>query len=80
MKTPKLKLVSACLSTLLLSAAATASPVAYIAKSQLKRFSHSTHVVIMKKAQTSVVTLMPDYEGALDPFAVVTVVPPDVTP
>lgn len=40
--------------------------------------SHATHVVLMKKEPTTVVSVMPDYEGPLDGFALVLLVPKDV--
>src|SRR5260221_11660900 len=40
--------------------------------------NRSAHVVLMKKDATTVVTVMPDYEGDLKPFAVVLPVPDDV--
>ncbi|HEY8943911.1 MAG TPA: DUF2330 domain-containing protein, partial [Polyangiaceae bacterium] len=41
--------------------------------------SHTTQVVVMKKDATTVVSVMPDYEGPLDGFALVLLVPGDVT-
>lgn len=43
-----------------------------------KPINRSTHVVLMKKGPTTVVSVMPDYEGDLKPFAVVLPVPDDV--
>jgi len=43
-----------------------------------KPVNRSTHVVLMKKDPTTVVTVMPDYEGDLKPFVVVMPVPDDV--
>src|SRR5438477_11441755 len=43
-----------------------------------KPVNRSTHVVLMKKDATTVVTMMVDYEGDLKPFAVVMPVPDDV--
>ena len=40
---------------------------------------HSTQMVIMKKGNATAVSVMPDYEGSLEPFAMVLVVPGDVT-
>jgi MYXO-CTERM domain-containing protein len=40
---------------------------------------HSTHVVVMKKGPTTAVSVMPDYQGSLEPFVVLLAVPPDVT-
>jgi MYXO-CTERM domain-containing protein len=39
---------------------------------------HSSQVVLMKKGPTSVVTVMPDYQGPLEPFVVVLATPADV--
>lgn len=41
--------------------------------------SHTTQVVLMKKDATTVVSVMPDYEGPLEGFALALVVPADVT-
>src|SRR5262249_24667494 len=43
-----------------------------------KPVNRSTHVVLMMKGDTTVVTVMPDYEGDLKPFVVVMPVPDDV--
>src|SRR3954468_17769125 len=43
-----------------------------------KPVNRSAHVVLMKKDETTVVTVMPDYEGDLKPFVVVMPVPADV--
>ncbi len=43
------------------------------------RHNNVTHVVLMKKGPTTVVTVWPDYEGALDRFALVLPVPSDVS-
>lgn len=40
---------------------------------------HSTHAVIMERGDRSVVTVMADYEGPIEDFAVVMVVPGDVS-
>jgi len=40
---------------------------------------HSTQMVVMKKGTTTAVSVMPDYEGPLEPFAMVLIVPGDVT-
>jgi len=40
---------------------------------------HSTQMVVMKKGNATAVSVMPDYEGSLEPFAMVLVVPGDVT-
>ncbi|MEI9939350.1 MAG: DUF2330 domain-containing protein [Pseudomonadota bacterium] len=40
---------------------------------------NSTQIVLMKKGNATAVTVMSDYEGPLEPFAMVLVVPADVT-
>jgi len=40
---------------------------------------HATDVVIMKKGASTVVSVMPDYQGPLEPFVVVLAAPADVT-
>ena len=40
---------------------------------------NSTQVVLMKKGNQTAVSVMSDYEGSLEPFAMVLVVPADVT-
>jgi MYXO-CTERM domain-containing protein len=40
---------------------------------------NSTHIVVMKKGPTTAVSVMPDYQGSLEPFALLLPVPPDVT-
>jgi MYXO-CTERM domain-containing protein len=40
--------------------------------------SYTTQVVVMKKAGTTAISVMPDYEGPLEGFAVVLLVPSDV--
>ncbi len=61
------------------TATALAFPGVYVAKDDAKRILHSTHVILMQKGETSVVTVAPDYEGPFTPFAIVMVVPGDVT-
>lgn len=56
-----------------------AFPAIYVGKSPGDRVAHSTQVVLMYSEKATVVTWMPDYEGQLDAFALVTVVPADVT-
>jgi len=40
---------------------------------------NSTHLLVMKKGPTTVVNVMPDYQGSLEPFAILLPVPADVT-
>lgn len=57
---------------------ADASPVVFAGKGE-KLANHSAHVVIMKSGKLTAVTLMPDYEGPIQPFALISVVPSDVS-
>ncbi len=41
---------------------------------------NSSQIVVMKKGNATAVSLMSDYEGSLEPFAMVLVVPADVSP
>jgi MYXO-CTERM domain-containing protein len=62
-----------------LSVSAHALPGVFAGKSDAKRVNRATHVVLLKRDPVSVVTVVPDYEGPLDPFAFVIPVPADVT-
>lgn len=62
-----------------LSSSARAFPGFYVSKAGGKRTLREGHVVIMRRNNTSVVTVMPDYDGPLDAFALVLAVPGDVT-
>ncbi|HTQ03158.1 MAG TPA: DUF2330 domain-containing protein [Polyangiaceae bacterium] len=42
-------------------------------------FVHETDVLVMKKGSATVVSVMPDYQGPLEPFVVALAVPADVT-
>lgn len=72
-----LKLV---LLVLLSPVSALALPGFYVGKNGEQRNANSTHIVIMRKGDLSAVTVMPDYQGPLEPFAFVLAVPADVTP
>jgi hypothetical protein len=61
------------------SGSASAFPGFIVGKSDAKRIIHTGQVVIMRKGDTSVINVMADYEGPLDSFALVLVVPGDVT-
>lgn len=65
------------LAVVLASTQAQAFPGFYAYKGA-KPTNLSTHVILMKKDATTVVTVMPDYQGDLKPFAVVMPVPDDV--
>jgi hypothetical protein len=57
---------------------ASATPLLFAGKGSEKASSHQAQVVIMKSGETTAVTVMPDYQGPVTPFALVTVVPSDV--
>ncbi len=71
-------LLGACLS-LFAAAPAHAFPGFLASKTKSDIKVNSTQVVLMKKGNTTAVTVMSDYEGSLEPFAMVLVVPGDVT-
>lgn len=56
---------------------ASASPVLLVGTGTEK--VHSTHVSVLQGADTTVVTILPDYQGPLSSFAVVIPVPSDVS-
>lgn len=58
---------------------AEATPVLFAGKGSEKAQNHSVHLVLMKSGEVTAVTLMPDYQGPITPFAMITVVPGDVT-
>jgi len=58
---------------------ATAMPGFFIGKGSAKRALHTSHVVVMRKGEMSAVSIQADYDGPLDPFAIVLAVPADVT-
>lgn len=58
---------------------AEAFPAVYVGKDDAARIAHTTHVVVLRNRDVSVVTLMADYEGPLAPFALLVPVPSDVT-
>jgi MYXO-CTERM domain-containing protein len=66
------------MATLLLAPGAYAFPGMMASKGK-PPVVHATHIVVMKKGPTTVVSVMPDYQGSLEPFVVVLPVPPDVT-
>jgi MYXO-CTERM domain-containing protein len=65
--------------TLGASGVADATPIVFAGKSSQVPVNHSVHMVLMKNGDTTAITLMPDYEGPIASFAMVTVVPPDVS-
>jgi MYXO-CTERM domain-containing protein len=77
---PLLSAVWTAAAVLLMGQPAAAFPGFYVGKNAAKRLANSTHVVIMRKGDTSAVTVMPDYQGPFEPFALVMAVPADVTP
>jgi MYXO-CTERM domain-containing protein len=56
-----------------------AFPGLYVGKKESVGTAHATHMAVMIKGDTTIVSVMPDYEGALEPFALVMPVPGDVT-
>lgn len=74
-------LVSALLSSALLAAApsAEAMPGFYVGKKESVGTAHAAHVAVMPRGDHTIVSVMPDYEGSLEPFALVMPVPADVT-
>ena len=71
-------LLGACL-MLLVAAPARAFPGFLASKTKTEIKINSTQIVLMKKGNVTAVTVMSDYEGPLEPFAMVLVVPADVT-
>jgi len=65
--------------SLLPAAPAQAFPGFLASKTKTEIKINSTQIVLMKKGTATAVTVMSDYEGPLDPFAMVLVVPPDVS-
>lgn len=58
---------------------AAALPGFIIGKGSAKRHIYTSHVVVMRKGEMSAVSVQADYDGPLDPFAIVLAVPADVT-
>ena len=71
-------LLGACLS-LAAAAPASAFPGFLASKTKTEIKINSTQIVLMKKGNATAVSVMSDYEGPLEPFAMVLVVPGDVT-
>ncbi len=67
------------LTALASASTAAAFPGFYVGKTAAERSSYGTHVVIAKRGDRSVITVAADYEGPLEPFAMVMPVPADVT-
>ncbi|HEX3775362.1 MAG TPA: DUF2330 domain-containing protein [Polyangiaceae bacterium] len=76
-KTSLFALLGLCVS--LSAAEARAFPGFIASKKSTDVKIHSTQMVVMKKGNATAVSVMPDYEGPLEPFAIVLVVPSDVT-
>lgn len=70
----------AAIGTAVLPHSAAALPGFFVSKTKEHPANHESHVVIMKKAEDTVITVMADYEGSLAPFALVLAVPSDVEP
>ena len=65
---------------LLVAAPARAFPGFLASKTKTEIKVNSTQIVLMKKGNVTAVTVMSDYEGPLEPFAMVLVVPADIAP
>ena len=63
---------------LIVATPAQALPGFYAGKGADKRSAPSSHIVVMRRGEASVVTVMPEYSGPLTPFALVLAVPADV--
>ena len=57
---------------------AVALPGIYVGKDSQSRIAHTTHMVLLLGPGISVVTIVADYEGPLEPFALLLPVPSDV--
>jgi len=67
------------LAVCLIAVPSAAFPGVCVGKGNTSRVVHTTYVVLMLKDAVSVVTIMPDYQGPLDRFALLIPVPSDVT-
>jgi len=67
------------LAVLLLALPVSAMPGFLVGKQDAKRIVHSTQIVLMKSGERTVATVMADYDGPADTFAVVMPLPKDVT-
>ncbi len=81
MRTPITTAASSLLAAALITAApaAEAFPGFFVGKKEGVGTAHATHIAIMPQGDTTIVSVMPDYEGSLEPFAIVMPVPADVT-
>ncbi len=79
--TPARLFGAATLALAMLSSAppAAAFPGFFASKKQEPIKTYSTQIAVMKRGSDSVVSVMPDYEGPLEGFALIMLVPPDVT-
>ncbi len=71
--------LAALLALFLVSSAASAFPGFYAGKGSGKRYSLQSQIVLAERDGRSVMTVLSDYGGGLDDFAVVLAVPADVT-
>ncbi len=58
---------------------AAAFPGFFVGKNEAKRVLHSSTYVVMNRGEQSVVSVIADYQGPFEPFAVVLAVPSEVT-
>ena len=63
----------------LVSLQASAFPGFFVGKNEAKRVLHTSSYLVMNRGEQSVVSVVADYQGPFEPFAVVLAVPPDVT-
>jgi MYXO-CTERM domain-containing protein len=81
MRSSRSRSVAVSLGTLLLLAAlpASAFPGFFVGKTEAKRIYHQSSYLVMNRGDQSVVSVISDYQGPFEPFAVVLAVPSDVT-
>ncbi len=63
----------------LAATSASAFPGFFVGKNVQKRESHASFVIVMNHGEQSVVSVLPDYDGPFEPFAMVLAMPSDVT-
>ncbi|MGE5786635.1 MAG: DUF2330 domain-containing protein [Myxococcales bacterium] len=81
MRLSRARLVALGLGSLLSLASlpALAYPGFFVGKNDAKRVLHSSSYLVMNRGEQSVVSVVADYQGPFEPFAVVLAVPSDVT-
>jgi MYXO-CTERM domain-containing protein len=81
MRLPNRRSFAPVLGTLLLLATlpAAAFPGFFVGKTEAKRVYHSSTYLVMNRGDQSAVSVISDYQGPFEPFAIVLAVPSDVT-